>query len=57
MNEKQQKAAKIKDLTEQLRQEIEQAEQMGLTIAIEVPHKGSFSERPLSVKVVEVLTY
>jgi superfamily II helicase len=57
MNEKQQIAARIKDLVEQLRQEMAKAQQEGLSITLTCPNEYSLAKRELSVEIVEVTTY
>lgn len=57
MKKKQQIAADIKALVEQLRQQIKQAEAEGLIVELEYPSAKWESKRELSVKVVETTTY
>ena len=57
MNEKQQIAARIKDLVEQLRQEMAKAQQEGLSITLTCPNEYSLAKRELSVEIVEVTVY
>ncbi len=57
MNEKQQIAADIKALVEQLRQHIGQAEDAGLTVELEYSSPKWSLKRELSVKIVETTTY
>jgi len=57
MHEKQQIAANIKDLVEQLRHEMGKAQQEGLQVTLTCPSQYSLAKRELSVEILEVTTY
>jgi len=57
MHEKQQTAARIKALVEELRQEMSKAQQQGLSVTLVSPNEYSLAKRELSVEILEVTTY
>ncbi len=56
MSEKQQIAISIKDLVEQLRQQMAQAEALGLTVVLDCSSPKWSPKRDLSVEIVETTT-